>query len=302
MTRTKSKLNGQGEKLLWKKPTGGCDNAMDNCFLSNLVVNAHVPTRRYWAVALDAAAVSQQVSVAMASVVLPIQLHLGLVTVQQLLLLDVLLLVAGYAACQLLGGHVLGGSLKRGLRQGVLLVGGVFFLSPVLRTLAATISTDSIVCLTIIALLLHLFLHDYNFVNSVTARLSGAVSLSSAMMAAVLVASLMPSDLHVFAQVLFALELYLLSPFVRRYVRVASLAAHVGVTVAMALATAGLLGVTAGVPATLVYIGAHLGVAFACPAVLIRIHKFKAKISGPWDEAVPHLSEELCLSALPDSR
>lgn len=42
-----------------------------------------------------------------------------------------------------------------------------------------------------------------------------------------------------FAQVLLALELFLLSPFVRRYVRVASLTAHVVGTAVMALVGGG---------------------------------------------------------------
>lgn len=65
----------------------------------------------------------------------------------------------------MLGGHLLGGSLLRGLRQGVLLVGGVYCLSPLLRTLAATVATDSVVALTVVALLLHLALHDYRCVH-----------------------------------------------------------------------------------------------------------------------------------------
>eukprot|EP00967_Tisochrysis_lutea_P038369 scaffold45992_cov22-Tisochrysis_lutea.AAC.1 len=58
------------------------------------------------------------------------------------------------------------------------------------KTLAATVSADSIVALTSVLLLAHLFLHDYR-----CARFC----------------------VH-FAQVLLSLELYLLSPYVRRYI------------------------------------------------------------------------------------
>lgn len=30
-----------------------------------------------------------------------------------------------------------------------------------------------------------------------------------------------------------------------------------------------------------------------CPMWMVRIHKFKAQINGPWDEAVPRLSTQL---------
>ena len=38
---------------------------------------------------------------------------------------------------------------------------------------------------------------------------------------------------------------------------------------------------------------ALLFVTLMCPMWLVRIHKFKAQINGPWDEAVPHLSRHL---------
>ena len=50
-------------------------------------------------------------------------------------------------------------------------------------------------------MLLHLFLHDYNFVNSVTDTLTGSISLGSATFASILLASRMPGQMQVFAQV-----------------------------------------------------------------------------------------------------
>lgn len=36
-----------------------------------------------------------------------------------------------------------------------------------------------------------------------------------------------------------------------------------------------------------------LFVALLCPMWLVRVHKFKAQINGPWDEAVPKMSLSL---------
>ena len=82
--------------------------------------------------------------------------------------LDVGLLLAGcilYLAC---GPPPTRAAGLRGLRQALLLVVGVFFMSPALRSLTLTISTDTIIATTVVLFLLHLYLHDYNFVNSVT--------------------------------------------------------------------------------------------------------------------------------------
>lgn len=34
-------------------------------------------------------------------------------------------------------------------------------------------------------------------------------------------------------------------------------------------------------------------VSLICPLFLVKLHKFKAKINGPWDEAVPKVSLKL---------
>jgi phosphatidylinositol glycan class C protein len=40
---------------------------------------------------------------------------------------------------------------------------------------------------------------------------------------------------------------------------------------------------------SLLYVCVILGVSFVCPYWLVHIQKFKAKINGPWDEAVPRI-------------
>lgn len=89
-----------------------------------------------------------------------------------------------------------------------------------------------------------------------------------------------------FVHVLFCLQLYLLSPFVRRYIRTASMTAHVTLTCIMALVALLLLWPLSGVLSGL-FLLAALSISFVCPYWLVHIHKFKSKINGPWDEAVP---------------
>ena len=75
--------------------------------------------------------------------------------------------------------------------------GGVYLLSPLLHTLMRTISEDTVIALTAFLLAGHLYLNDYSFVNSVTDKLTGAVSLGAAVFASVLIASGMPTELDV---------------------------------------------------------------------------------------------------------
>uniref|UniRef100_A0A383WEY0 Phosphatidylinositol N-acetylglucosaminyltransferase subunit C n=1 Tax=Tetradesmus obliquus TaxID=3088 RepID=A0A383WEY0_TETOB len=275
------------EKVLWRKQPYP-DNYVDDSFLQHMVVNADVPQRDFWQVALGSAAVSQQLATVVAAVSVPVHLRLGLLQGGSLLLLNVALLLLGYAVCGLLGGHVLGGSLRRGVRQVVLLSGGVYLLSPMLHSLTRNVSEDSVIAMIVGLCVTHLALHDYNFVNSVTEQLTGTVSLGAAVFASVLFASGMPTELDVFVHVLFCLQLYLLSPLMRRYIRNASLTAHVLLTAAMT-AAAVLLLLPLSRLLTAAYVAVVLSVSFVCPYWLVHIQKFKAKINGPWDEAVPKI-------------
>lgn len=63
--------------------------------LHSQVVNAEVPVRRFIPVAQDAATISQQLSVAMAAVAMPVHLKSGSVTPKQVLIIDAVLLLLG---------------------------------------------------------------------------------------------------------------------------------------------------------------------------------------------------------------
>lgn len=90
-------------------------------------------------------------------------------------------------------------------------------------------------------------------------------------------------------QLLLSLELYILGPYCRRCVAAAGRAAQLGQTLAMAGAAGALLA-RQSILLTSSFCCALLFITFICPWWLVRIHKFKAAINGPWDEAVPRLS------------
>ncbi len=65
------------------------------------------------------------------------------------------------------------------------------------RTLTQTISNDTVAAMTISFLSVHLFSHDYRFVNGKDAAFAGSVSLNAAMFVSVLLTSRSASNLHV---------------------------------------------------------------------------------------------------------
>lgn len=61
------------------------------------VVNAHVPTRQYWRVVLDSAAIAQQMCAVVASAAVPAHLYYGSLRSHNLLITCAVLLLAGVA-------------------------------------------------------------------------------------------------------------------------------------------------------------------------------------------------------------
>lgn len=64
------------------------------------------------------------------------------------------------------------------------------------------VCSDSIVALVCGLLMMHLYLHDYTFVDQVTDTLTGSMSLTAATFASVLIASQLKSQMQVFTQVI----------------------------------------------------------------------------------------------------
>lgn len=54
-------------------------------------------------------------------------------------------------------------AFNHSMRESMLLVFGVYMLSPLFQTLTGTTSDDTIAFLVCFSLLLHLFLHDYRY-------------------------------------------------------------------------------------------------------------------------------------------
>ncbi|GLI63663.1 hypothetical protein VaNZ11_006700 [Volvox africanus] len=84
---------------------------MSRC--SPKVINASIPPRSYWPVALASTAVTQQLSCVIMAAAVPLHLHAGRMSAHGVLIACVLLMALGYGTCALLGGHLLGGSVVR---------------------------------------------------------------------------------------------------------------------------------------------------------------------------------------------
>lgn len=262
------------------------DNYTDETFLQSLQVNGCTSSRNYWQVVSEASAVTQQTDTVVSVAAVSTYLYKGWISPIPLLVAVIVPVVFAGCYCLVAGGQGRDRYAKRAARQITLLTAGVYFMSPLLQTLTRSVSSDSIVALVCGLLVMHLYLHDYSFMDQLTDTLTGSMSLTAATFASVLVASQLKTQLQVFAQVLFSLELYLLFPHARRHIKLWSATANQALTIFMHTSVLLLLFVMSLSVATL-YAGLLAFVTFFCPLCLMRVQKCKAQITGPWDEAVP---------------
>jgi len=110
------------------------------------------------------------------------------------------------------------------------------------------------------------------------------VSLNAAIFASVLLASRLPSNIHVFAIISIAIEMFALFPIMRHHLKLYSQELHNWLTCAMVCLTAGLFNQISTTVAVL-YVSGILFITFVCPLWLVFIQKYKNEINGPWDEA-----------------
>ena len=88
---------------------------------------------------------------------------------------------------------------------------------------------------------------------------------------------------------MLSLATYVAGPQCRHFVAATSAFGHVALTCTLALLAAALL-LQQSILLTSAFVCTLVLITFICPMWLVRIHKFKAQINGPWDEAVPNIS------------
>lgn len=266
------------------------DNHTDETFLQDIVMNANVVKRDMVKVMLDSVSISQYICIVTLVVLVWTCTLRSIINENFLLVLDVSLLGSGFMVLLLTEEMLSLNLLFRYFLNISFFTTGLYVLAPIYQTLTGAISSDSIWAVTASLLILHLFLHDYSgaAVGAPGAlqnpNLTSFVSLNASIVASVFIASRLPSWLHVFAIMLFSLQVFLFAPLVTYCIKKYSFKLHLMCSLGLMAATLTFVYKLNG----LIFVqllGLLVFVNVVCPYWLIRLQGYKFEINGPWDEA-----------------
>ena len=203
------------EKVLWRQQPFP-DNHVAESFLSDLRTNSQVVLPSWAELAIASLRISARFLSVVLFALLFVHLHLGTVDAELLLVsLITVLVVSSLASAPGFfrrrrsssggsKGRAVGGVLSKTVMGLVLLA-----VSPVLRTLTESTTSDSIWALAAVLFFVHLALADYER-TAQAKKLSSTLSFNAAMSASVVLASRLDSDSHTFT--LLALAIVLFAP------------------------------------------------------------------------------------------
>lgn len=152
-----------------------------------------------------------------------------------------------------------------------------YVLSPILKTLTETISTDTIHAMTILMFLTHLIFSKY---GTSQISLSDSLSITSSIFGSLMLASRLASPLHAFSLLTVSVQCFVLLPYL-----LSQWKNKIVVSTTLTIGTIYLL-LFISQTFSYVFIIAVIFIHFICPLWYVRCQKYKDNIYGPWDEAV----------------
>lgn len=183
------------------------------------------------------------------------------------------------------------------IKSALLIYSTLLGVSPILKSLTLSTSSDSIWAMSFWLLAINMFFFDYS--GGVGAKYPASLSTNAALMASTVLASRLPSTQQVFSLTVFSIEVFGLFPVFRRHVRHRSWKYHFALTSLLVLGAGLGVGIVVGDAKSKRWpwkggiVGMIVGTILAlvaaggCSWWLIGLQKYKNEIRGPWDPARP---------------
>ncbi|KAJ7181677.1 phosphatidylinositol N-acetylglucosaminyltransferase [Mycena crocata] len=297
-------MSSEWERVLWRRQEHP-DNFAPDSFLSSLRRNANFRPYTYWPLVLLSCAITQHLATIFIFVSVFVRLKESYLDPHILVWISVGCFFGGYLSWELLDRTGAGHAHRhanpasnhigvKAVKSSILIFLALMSLSPVLRTLTAATSSDSIWALSATLFGVNALLADYSaisFGGQVHERLTSVLSMNAAISASVVLASRLANDLAVFALILFSVQAFALFPRLRHRLgaSLCSSALQVVFTIVLSFVSV-VVTISLSRTVTWIYSAVQLGTTFLAPAVLVWAQKFKNEIRGPWDVATPKVN------------
>ncbi|KAF8509822.1 phosphatidylinositol N-acetylglucosaminyltransferase [Gautieria morchelliformis] len=287
-------MSERWQRVLWKRQPYP-DNYVPDSFLSDLRRNTNFQPYSYAPVVLASCNITQHISTIFIFIAVFAHLHDGSLDPRLLVGVAVCCHVLGYTVREIVESRnsvARGENRAKAIKSSLLVFLALIALSPVLRTLTAATSSDSIWALSACLFILNALLADYGSSRQRIRnqeRLTSVLSMNAAISASVVLASRLSTNVAVFALTLFSVQSFALFPILR--VRLQQAAPPiVRITLTVVLSTASLY-LTIPLSHTAAYLLALLLIliTWIAPGVLVWAQRYKNEIRGPWDVAVPQV-------------
>jgi len=261
----------------WKKNLysneGYPDNYTDNTFLEELRKNLHVRKLTLFEAILGAGLITQRLCIVVIFALSFYALNCNLIS-------PVLLLFSTTSYSFIINLFLYENSKTIPfwlIKSVCAFVMSGYILSPVLKTLTETISTDTIYATTTLMMCIHLVFFDYG-VSAVI--VSTSLSLNAALFGSICLCSRLPTAFHVFVFITISVQCFAVSPILLSPIKssINVLLSFVIVTFVLCLRVS--LLISGLFVCTVVFIN------LMCPYYFVKWHSFKDNIYGPWDEAI----------------
>jgi phosphatidylinositol glycan class C protein len=166
---------------------------------------------------------------------------------------------------------------KEHLRVSGVFIVFSFLLAPVLHTLTATISTDTIHAVSVLMIVFHLLTSDYGVSGFMVSK---TISINAGIIGAICLSSRLATDRHCQALMTMAVLVFILFPSFAKIIWDSAVALAICVTI-LSLASS-----TVSINYFLAYIIVMFLLTFVVPVAYVINQKYKQNLHGPWDEAV----------------
>ncbi|KAI6007398.1 phosphatidylinositol N-acetylglucosaminyltransferase subunit C [Pisolithus albus] len=287
------------KRVLWQRQPYPDNYIPSDSFLASLRRNPSFIPYTYWPLVLSCCPITQHLGTIFIFVAVFVRLQERSLDARVLLWISVACFLVGYFVWEVLDysspsrGPLTRSSCFKVLKSSLLFFLTLMGLTPVLKTLTAATSSDSIWALSACQFLMNALLADYGYAKSgpqSQERLSSVLSMNAAISSSVVLASRLPDDLSVFSLVLFAVQLFALFPMLRHRFGAVPPILQVTLTVSIsALSFALTMSLSPFVTAltTAIYVTVNV----VAPGILVWAQRYKKQVlSGPWDVAVPRVN------------